>query len=94
MLQLWRMTDERKYEEARQGLLSKAAGSKRIFSETMIQVLPETSRRYFLFSIAPEAPITTVAEEVSLSPATLLPQHAVLWELNVSLAINVGGVIG
>ena len=61
-LQLWRLTDQRKAEEARQRLLRNAAGSKSVFAASMVEALPEPARRYFYFSIAPGTPIRTVAD--------------------------------
>lgn len=83
-LQIWRWTDNRRAAQARVGLARRAKGPASTFDPSLVKDLPEPARRYFLYTIAPGAPIRTVTEirmrgQIGLgtqNKPNYLPMHA------------------
>ncbi len=61
-LQIWRWTDNRQAAQVRAGLARRGKGAGSTFDPSLVEALPEPARRYFLYTIAPGAPIRTVTE--------------------------------
>lgn len=62
VLKLWHRADERSAAEAWTKLARRAPSAPMSFDPSMVNGLPEPARRYFLFTIAPGAPLRSVAE--------------------------------
>jgi hypothetical protein len=61
-LKIWRWTDYRRAAEVRADLARRGKGPASTFDPSLVEALPEPARRYFLYTIAPGAPIRTVSE--------------------------------
>ncbi len=59
---LWRWSDHRADAVQRSHLLAFQPATPALFDPAMIEHLPEPARRYFLFTIAPNTPLYTVAD--------------------------------
>lgn len=61
-MQAWRLADNRATQKAWRWLQSQAPATVEAFDPAMVEGLPEAARRYFLFTIAPGAPLHRVSE--------------------------------